>query len=430
MAMTAFTALVTKDLKLFLSDRRAVILAFAMPIAIGSFFGMLFPGNGSGETQTRIPVLVVDLDNSEISRAIVTGVGSDRNLSSKSAGVDEARETVRRGDAAVGIVIPPGFGDAAGRAFFSGAGKPQLELLYDPSRSMELAMIRGLITQHVMESVSREMFSGERGRTLIDDTIRDLDTSALPVDQKNLLREMLVSVQRFNSAGTGNASPGRSAGISMPYEVREEPMTARRNTSYNGYAHAFAGMGLQFMLMGAINFAIEILVERQRGLWKRLRSAPVSKLTLLGSKVGSGTIIGSLVMLVSFGFAMVVWGVRIEGSIAGFIGVTIASALMAAAYGLLIAALGKTPNAARGASVLATLLMVMLGGAWVPTFVFPAWLQKVTIVIPTRWAVDGFDAMTWRGLGPGAALMPISVLLAFAAAFWLLALARFRWEEV
>ena len=56
MAMTAFTALVTKDLKLFLSDRRAVILAFAMPIAIGSFFGMLFPGNGSGETQTRIPV--------------------------------------------------------------------------------------------------------------------------------------------------------------------------------------------------------------------------------------------------------------------------------------------------------------------------------------------------------------------------------------
>ena len=50
--------------------------------------------------------------------------------------------------------------------------------------------------------------------------------------------------------------------------------------------------------------------------------------------------------------------------------------------------------------------------------------------MPTRWAVDGFDAMTWHGFGLSAALLPILVLLGFAAVFWLLALARFRWEEV
>jgi len=85
--------------------------------------------------------------------------------------------------------------------------------------------------------------------------------------------------------------------------------------------------------------------------------------------------------------------------------------------------------AARGASVLATLLMVMLGGAWVPTFVFPAWLQKLTVVVPTRWAVDGFDATTWRGLGFSSAVMPMLVLLGFALAFSTLAVWRFRWEE-
>eukprot|EP01041_Mallomonas_annulata_P020825 gene20825-40730_t len=47
--------------------------------------------------------------------------------------------------------------------------------------------------------------------------------------------------------------------------------------------------------------------------------------------------------------------------------------------------------------------MVMLGGAWVPSFIFPEWMQQVTLVIPTRWAVDGFDAVTWRGLGLDAA---------------------------
>ena len=35
------------------------------------------------------------------------------------------------------------------------------------------------------------------------------------------------------------------------------------------------------------------------------------------------------------------------------------------------------------------LLLVMLGGAWVPSFVFPGWLQQASLVVPTRWAVDG-----------------------------------------
>jgi ABC-2 type transport system permease protein len=74
-------------------------------------------------------------------------------------------------------------------------------------------------------------------------------------------------------------------------------------------------------------------------------------------------------------------------------------------------------------------MMVMLGGAWVPSFVFPAWLQQATKVVPVRWAVDGLDAMTWRGLGLSAAVAPTLVLLGFAVVFGLVALARFRWEE-
>ena len=73
---------------------------------------------------------------------------------------------------------------------------------------------------------------------------------------------------------------------------------------------------------------------------------------------------------------MIVFGVRIQGSVIGFLGVALACALMAATFGLLVAALGKTPAATRGVTTLAVLMMVMLGGAWVPTFIFPAWLQQ------------------------------------------------------
>jgi ABC-2 type transport system permease protein len=432
MSLTPILAMIRKDVQVFLSDRRAVITAFALPITIGSFFGFIFTGQRSTDEIAKIPVLVVDQDTSVISKGIVDGVKADKNLAATMVPIDQARDSVRRGSATVAVVIPAGFGDAAGKAFFRGTDKPQLDFLYDPSHAMELAMVRGVMTQHVMEAVSREMFNGQGGQNIIDDTLKQIDSpvSTMPPEERAPLREMLRSIQKFNAAnGTAARTGAGGGGLSMPFQVHEEAMTARRNAQYNGFAHSFAGMGLQFMLFTAINMGIEILLERQKGIWKRLRSAPVSKLALLGSKMGSGTLIGTFVLLVSFGFAIIVWRVRIEGSVAGFVAVAVMSALMAASYGLLIAALGKTPSTARGASVLATLLMVMLGGAWVPTFIFPAWLQKVTVVVPTRWAIDGFDAMTWRGLGFGAAVMPILVLLGFSLTFFALAVVRFRWEE-
>ena len=79
--MAAFVALVRKDLQLFFSDRRAVILTFAVPIAIASFFGSIFGGSGNDNAEpARIPIAIVDRDGSAISKAIVSGIQADRSL--------------------------------------------------------------------------------------------------------------------------------------------------------------------------------------------------------------------------------------------------------------------------------------------------------------------------------------------------------------
>jgi ABC-2 type transport system permease protein len=187
-------------------------------------------------------------------------------------------------------------------------------------------------------------------------------------------------------------------------------------------------MGIQFTLLMGLDVGIRLLLLRKSGLWQRLRAAPLSRSLLLGSRATSAAMIAVFILLVLFAFARVVFGVHIEGSFVGFLGVCAAFALMTAAFGLMIAALGKTMEATRGFSVMATLIMVMLGGAWVPTFVFPPWLQRFTLVMPTRWAMDGLDAMTWRGLGLSAAVAPMAVMLLFALLFGVLAVSRFRWE--
>jgi len=426
--ITPLKAFVRKDLKIFFGDRRAVVMSFVAPILIGAFFGYIFGGLGGKTETSKIPILVVDQDGSDISHDVFARLSGDKALSAKTATLDEARAAVKKGSATVAIVVPANFGAEAGRAFFTTSQKPSIALLYDPSHGAEQGMVAGILTGSVMQSVSKEMFSGQTGRNVLDNSIAQIEgsTSITPAD-KSTLSQLLRSARQLNQGNAG-VPGGAAPGVTMPYEIHEEAVTARTGVVYNGYAHSFGGMGVQFILFMGIDSGIGMLLQRQRGLWKRFRAAPLSKSLLLGSRALSSALIALIILLVIFGVARIVFGVRIEGSMAGFLGVCVAFSLMTAAFGLLVAALGKTPEATRGLAIFVTLIMVMLGGAWVPAFIFPQWLQKVTLVMPTRWAVDGLDAMVWRGLGFQAAIAPITVLLGSTLVFGVLAVSRFRWD--
>ena len=434
--MIQFMALVRKDLKLFFNDRKAVVVGLLVPIVLASFFGYMFGGQSGKAETSKVPVLIIDQDGSDISRALITQLGSDKNLDVKPSSLDAARETVRKGKATVAIVIPKDFGKDAGHALFTGANtgasKPELGVLYDPSHNVELGMVRGILSGAVMQTVSKEMFTGKSGREMVNESLAEVENNPrISAEDRKALRDLLGGVNELNLQRDREGASGQGAisgGLTMPYETREQAITSGKDIEYNGYAHAFAGMGVQFILFMGLDVGIALLTLRQSGLWQRLRAAPLSRTMLLGSRTVSASLIAGFILLVLFGFARVVFGVHILGSLAGFVGVCAAFSLMTAAFGLMVAALGETVEATRGYSIMATLIMVMLGGAWVPTFVFPAWLRKLTVVIPTRWAMDGLDGMIWRGLGFSSALAPIAVLLLFTLLFGVVAVMRFRWR--
>jgi ABC-2 type transport system permease protein len=370
---------------LYFSNKRALTITLAAPILIAAFFGSIM--GGPPKKPTRIPVAVVDVDGSEVSKSIVASIKGDESFELVPASEPEAIDLVRKGKIRAAAVIPKGFGEESVKAMFRpGVKKPEIAVHYDPSQAMMLGMVRGLLTEHVMKAVSQAAFSGV---------------------------------------------PGASAGgFSVPFETRQIEVVGRSgNAKYNGFAHSFAGMGVQFVLFMGIEMGVGILLMRRLGLWKRLRAAPLSRTLLLASRIASGTLIATLLMAGIYVAGIAFFGVRIEGSFVGFVAIALAFALLTSTFGLLIAALGKTPEATRGLAVLATLLLVMLGGAWVPAFVFPEWLQTATLITPTRWAVDGLEAMTWRGQGIEAAWAPVAAMLAFSVVFALIAIKRFDWEE-
>jgi len=380
--LTALKALIRKDLVLYFSNRRALVMSIAAPIVIAAFFGAIF-GSGGGKP-TRVPIAVVDIDGSALTKAIVASLKADTTFEVRELAEPAAIEAARKGKVRAAIVLPAGFGARAPAAMVGGGAKPAVALHYDPSQATALPMVRGLLTQHVVKAIGESM---------------------------------------------GGAGGGARGAFSAPYDTQTFATTSSAERPYNGYAHSFAGMGVQFILFMGIEVGVGVLLARRLGLWKRLRAAPLSRTVLLGSHILSGALTALILLAIIYAAAIAVFGVRIDGSVPGFIGIAIAFALLTSSFGLLIASIGKTPEATRGLAIFATLVMVMLGGAWVPSFVFPEWLQTASLVVPTRWAVDGLDAMTWRGLGFEAAIGPIAALLFFSAVFAGFAIWRFDWEE-
>ncbi|MBB3119080.1 ABC transporter permease [Pseudoduganella violacea] len=426
--MTALKALVRKDLILYLNDKRALLLHLLMPVVLAAFFGSLFGGAGGGANTGKIDIGLVQQDQGAIGQKIAEGLKAESSLRVAELSLEEAQSRVREGKLAVAVVIPSGFGETAGTALFSAGGKPEIPMFYDPSQSTVLAMVKGLLTQQVMQTVSAEMFGGATGRQFTDTSLKALEGERSNDPDAAALHDLLGSLQKFQAHEdklAGGSGKGQ-AGLSMPFSTKDEALSS--GPKYNGYAHSFAGMSVQFILMMGIDIGISILLARRMGIWSRLLAAPLSQSQILLSRAISGALISLGLLAAIFLCGVLIFKVEIS-NLPGFVVVGAAFALMTASFGLLIAAFGRTPEAARGMAVFATLIMVMLGGAWVPSFVFPEWMQAATVVIPTRWAVDGLDAVTWRGLGMDVALRSAAVQLAFAAAFAGLAIWRFRRQQ-
>lgn len=392
--MTAFLALVHTDLLLYLRNRRALLMSLAAPILIGAFFGSLF--NQREPQVQQVPVAVVDLDGSALSGQVLAALRADAALKLSTPDAATALDSVRRGSLRAVVTVPAGFGNQAMAALQGQADKPQLALAHDPSQNVVLPLLRGLLAQHVSQAVAQAAFGG-----------------GVP-----------------GSEGSAASAPRRGPDFAMPFTLQETSAVVQKHAGdgYDSYAHAFAGMGVQFVLLMAVDTGIALLLMRRTGLWQRLRAAPLSRLQLLGSRVASGALTGLGVFVVVFAVAIAVFGVRVQGSAIGLLAVMAATALCSATLGLMVAALGRSPEATRGLAILVTLLLVMLGGAWVPSFLFPPWLQAAAWT-PTHWAVQGMDAMTWRALPLADAALPVAVLLGFAALFGAIALWRFPWND-
>jgi ABC-2 type transport system permease protein len=199
-------------------------------------------------------------------------------------------------------------------------------------------------------------------------------------------------------------------------------------TSSGGFAQASSGMMVQFSIFGLITSAMVLVLERKSGTLQRLLSTPI-----LRTEVIAGHILAMFSVIFTQQLILVLVGqfvFRVDymrQPLAILVMITVLS-LWAASLGLLISAVSRKEDQVITLSLIAMFIFAAMGGAWFPLEVAGKAFAAIGHVMPTAWAMDGFQNILMRGLGFPSVLMPAGILLVYAAAFFGLAIWRFRFE--
>jgi len=108
--------------------------------------------------------------------------------------------------------------------------------------------------------------------------------------------------------------------------------------------------------------------------------------------------------------------------------VMLALALWVGGLGLLIGTFSKGEEQVIMWTMIAMFTLTALGGAWFPLEFTGKAFNTIGHLTPGAWAMDGFQNIIMRGLGLSSVLLPVGIMLAYAALFFGLAIWRFRFE--
>jgi ABC-2 type transport system permease protein len=416
-------------------DRVALFLTFILPIVFFSIFAFIFSGGGGGGGTQEIDLrlLVVDLDQSDVSQGLVAELDSQEvltvSMEQKSEEMpdaepwtrESAHRAVRQGEADAAVVFPSGmsetFGDFGGEA-------PEIELIFDASNPMAQFTISGLLQAASFQSAPQVLM--EKGLGMLEQF-----GGALTPQQQ----------QAVDYAGPALES-GEISGVGSEGLLKIKTSAAHDDSDDDQgpaiVAYYAAGIGVMFLLFSMTGAAGGLLEEQERGTLDRILNSNVSMAALLGSRWIFFSALGlvQVVLMFVWGWAVFdleIWSVK---RFSGVLAMSVVTAAAAASFGLVLAAACKSRAQLGGLSTIVVLVMSALGGSMVPRFVMPDFMATAAKFTINGWALDGFLKVFWYddpeattiealwGLAPEMAVLSALALVFFVSAR---RLAR-RWE--
>ena len=364
--------LIQKELLILLRDRQTVLLLFLMPVVLIFFLSLAIKGVYTDKMSGRQIQLVLEND-SALPKALLLEekIKSNKLILriDRPRGMDNDR-IFEYGEAQAVVLIPKGFDD----------GSQPVEIQFDPvlDTGYKIAL-RSLLTSLTVE------------------VVMDID------DLEGVVSSFIVEKTKPN---------------------REFPSPLQQSVP------AYAIFAMFFI---AIPMSAGFLKEKNDGTLQRVFTYPVNANIIALGKV----IPYYLINLIQF-VLMFVIGVYMMPYIVGMpfhlgenpwhlIPVTVIVAAASTGFGVLVAALARTPEQSSTLAATGAILMGVFGGIMVPHVVMPLVMKKLAMSSPMYWAHQAYLDVFLRDAAFSFILPKLAVLTLFALLCFYIAGRKVKW---
>lgn len=395
-----------KEFLLIIRDIGSVAILFIMPLVLIITITLIQDSTFKTVEDTKIPVLVVDNDQGEVSETILDGLQKSNALEiHRKKSEKEAKELVFDGEYQLVIVIPEhltdglniqvhrnvenmldkfGFGDRTDTVPPTKAKKQEVRLYFDPATqaSFKSSVKNGI--EKMMSKIETETVYSVFQQQLTDDP----DEVLFETDSYITFKE--VSQQKGDKE--------------------------YRPTSVQHNVPAWSLFAIFFII---VPLSINIVKEKSQGTFVRLRTNPVAYAVVLGGK----TLVYLIVCLIQFGLMLLVGvyvfpqlglpALDVSGKLPLLFIVSIFAGLAAIGLGLLLGTIAKTQEQSAPFGATFVVILAAIGGVWVPVFMMPKIMQNLSHISPMNWGLNAFYDVFLRNASFWDILPEILLLLLF-----------------
>ncbi len=402
----------------FVRDRGALVMSFVLPLAFFLVFAAIFAG-ATGE-HLRLRVALADEVRSPATTRLLRALAREPSLvvvGEVRGSADEARALVRAGTADLGLVARAG---AEPLGSHGGLGPAPLLVLVDPTKAVAAPMLTGLVQRVYFAALPDVALGGVAA--LIEAELVSLDAAQQ--------QELSASLEELRQEALAAEAEGRLVPLGLEEMFEREPVGGQA-AGRNHVAYSAGAVAVLFLLFSAVHGALSLLEEREGGILDRVLAGPAGTGALVRGKLLFLVARGCVEVSFIFVAAWLVHGVDLPGHLPGFAATTLAAALAAAGLALLLTTACRSRRQAQTLANVVILIVSAVGGSMVPRFFMPPLLQDLGWLTPVTWALEAYSAVFWRDQPLTELLLPLGMLLAFAALTTLVAarLAR-AWESL
>jgi len=400
--------LTLKDLSQIFRDKRVLLFLVAMPIIFTLFMGFAYKSGKDNDASrdTRIPLGWVNNDpEGNVSKQLFEMLSNSDAVKLVELTSDAVDESVRKGEVAGVLVVPVGYSEQLQ------AGKEaQLTLVADTNSAQGQSIFQSLRTPvtQLMSAVEIARLSAE--------------TVGKPNDASEL-------TETFASASQAWSESDSASLVKVELAIAEDDFLGDWYGD-NPYNQASPGILVQFAIMSLVTSGQILVQERKSRTLQRMMSTSMRAWEIIAGHTLAmfGVVFLQIALLVVFGQLAV--SVDYMNAPLGTLLLSVALSLWVAALGLLIGTLVKDDSQVVLFALMAMFILSALGGTWFPLEVSSGTFALIGKLMPSAWAMTGYQNILMRGLGLESAWMPALILTAYALGFFVLAVWRFRKMDV